>query len=407
MEADKTSSLVNAVKRLKQSGRVFTKKDLADYSGLNPSIVYLAASQEIIKCNPKSVQIATRLNEEMKNGTLIYKIREKLDITPSALYQTANSIHILLEDRVLSEPEVSELLSLISKEDKSLRIASLALQGYPVTKIGNETGLTREGARIYISGLGLHSTWKEKRKAKINEKLAMHKQLNSSRSTLLSVVISYLEKRLNSLPNIERRAFDYYIANSYRRSKDATPYEKIVRLISSHENAKGRATIEELAEDSEIAVTSITTIMRALNLKPRRHIKTHRHTSNEKRNALSKALDISYLTREGVKELSHLSLFNINGDISHKHDVSEKEISISDNEIVRYSKASNIYEALDLGFSQKETAFLEDTTLNAVKYCKRQRNEIAPKIIHALKTIFPRARITKPYYKPSFDEIYK
>ncbi|MEK6889238.1 MAG: hypothetical protein AABW80_03980 [Nanoarchaeota archaeon] len=120
--------------------------------------------------------------------TRVYKMRQALSISPASLYSLVKKVDLdIFEETPLENYELDELFSLLKTnraEDSNNRLtertfATLALKGKSSEELMRKSGLSHEGARMYIYGLGLHPTieamkeeiGKEKLPAGINKRL--------------------------------------------------------------------------------------------------------------------------------------------------------------------------------------------------------------------------------------------
>ena len=62
-----------------------------------------------------------------------------------------------------------------------------------------------------------------------------------------------------------------------------------------------------------------------------------------------------------------------------------------------YRGASQVYEGGDIGFGQKEIEEVLGLDRRVVSYALKNRTRLEPKIIEALRTIYPDREISKPY----------
>ena len=122
-----------------------------------------------IKLPPMRKREIKYIEEETSKNppTRMYKIRQALSISPTSLYSLVKRIDLdIFEEPALKDFELDELFSLLrtkKSEDSKSRLtertfATFALQGKSIKELSAKSGFCYEGARIYLYGLGLHST---------------------------------------------------------------------------------------------------------------------------------------------------------------------------------------------------------------------------------------------------------
>jgi hypothetical protein len=309
----------------------------------------------------------------------------------------------------LSELEIKALQESLKENENARKVLDIALQGRTLEEMGQAIGKTRELARHIIEGLGIYTTWHYLKKKEY-----------------LTPLVSLLKTRISQLLNdpslswAERKAYEYNLQSRSGLTEKAIPHEKLVKLFTLYEQAKfqGRKpSLKELAQLSSLKHKGEPRrIFSRSNIPPLYRKLEFKHISKEKARAIKNTAKLGYLNMYDILRFSQLSPPTILRYT--KNLIKRKRMFIEDVYLERdgalvcmgyltYSIASQIYEAHDAGLSSEETSQLLEKHEEVVSYARSHREKIAPEIVKALRTLFPRAHITTPYYTPSFEEKYK
>ncbi len=276
--------------------------------------------------------------------------------------------------------------------------------GDPITKISVVGGVTNEGARNYIKRIGKFESWKEKRKEVKKNRLEKIADETLTKQSLVDVLCARVYRLAQESGWAYVKAWDYY-SNVKKRGKHNIPLVKLVKLFDLYETALKHERIlslEEFFERTGIGnINYISQIFQRVGLTPMNCSKERKYPEDyikEKIKSAGRELNISsndagyflgvssyisdlywkrYQLRNGirVKPLMHLGIY---GQLTHK-------------------KASEIYEAQDLGFSKEETLDLLDINPGLYDFTMRNRKVIQKKIVNVLDTLWPEFKHTKPY----------
>ncbi|MBI3333926.1 hypothetical protein HYZ97_00355 [Candidatus Pacearchaeota archaeon] len=393
-----------AAERVKARRRIYLQKDVAKEAGCSLSSVCAALNSGMLSLKSVNEQRREYLAHMLKKGAPLYEIALRGGLGLNTLYQYlyTEEVNILaLQMPFRDSEEVSALIKRLVQEgnEEVSRLAEYVLKGLTSQQMGDETGETRESARRKICALGLHTIWREQEK-RTSKKLRLREERTE--------IASLLEKRVKylladpALSWAERTAYEYNLKSQLGLSVRAIAHEKLVRFFSLYEEARKKGieiTLEYAAKEAGFArgAPEAGRILARMNL-PAFH---PYRLFPEKVQALKKTVKLGFLSLRDIAYLSGINTgtlgeHQIRTTAKGKKRLHTKGTGKSRTELT-YRKASRIYQAIDLGFSREETAFVCDTTQDIVSYALNHKREIAPQIIKALQVIYPVIKVTKPY----------
>ncbi len=333
------------------------------------------------------------IKQELEKGKILFHIAEELELTGSGLYSILKEAGMNTHQPELSELEIKALQdSLQDVNERTRKIVQGVLEGKTLNTLGEEIDVTRELARRYIEGLGLYNTWRAKRNEPYN---------------LRTKTVSLLQQRIEQLINsselswAERKAYEYNLASPFGTTKRAIPHKKLVKLFTLYEKAKEqekKRSLDWFAQKVGFSSPGeVGRIFSRSNIPPLYGAIESKRISKEKSSALKRARELGYLSKADIGYFSGLSDTAIE---RHVPPALEKNTPIKlfrNFYRLTFSKASQIYQARDLGFSAEETALVCNTLPEIVAYAEQQRRSIAPKIVRAIKTLYPKEKAKAPY----------
>ncbi|MEK6892730.1 MAG: hypothetical protein AABX07_00850 [Nanoarchaeota archaeon] len=333
------------------------------------------------------------IKQELKKGKRLFFIADELKLTGCSLYRVLIKTEISTRQPALSELEIKTLQdSLRTMDDKTRKVVQGVLESKSQTTIADDTGLTKECTRQYIEGLGLYNTWRAKRNEPYN---------------LRTKTVSLLQQRIEQLINspelswAEKKAYEYNLNSRFGTTKRAIPHKKLVKLFTMYEKVKEQGkkhSLEWFAQRVGFSTQGeVGIIFSRSSILPLHGNREFERVSEEKSSALKKAGKLGYLNLSDIAYFSGLSDTAIE---RHTLPTSKKNTAIKrfrDSNRLTFSKASQIYQAHDLGFSLRQTILVCDILPEIVAYAEHWRSSIAPKIVKAIKTLYPREKVKVPY----------
>ncbi|MBI3334819.1 hypothetical protein HYZ97_05005 [Candidatus Pacearchaeota archaeon] len=398
-----------AVRRLETKGRPFTQGDIVRASGISISLVREAITLNLVPFKPVGEQKLELMQSELMKGTPLYELPRKMDVGLSGMYRAylypseLDLYALQIPADLPKENQYTIITTLMRDENKEISdLTRYVVRGLTLKEIGENFGVTKESARQRIVALGLHSIWEKRRE----RKPLISSFLQEERTVFLGLLEQRIQQILDSLPLAERRAYKYNLNSSLGLSASAIPHKRLVKFFSLYGEAEktgDKRSLLSLAEESGFArgATEAGRILARMQLPSFHEYRTE--VSPEKIQAVRRASDLGYLNKSDLEYFSGLSqqtFSNRNISVSSRENRTEIPVHFtgkSERWRLTHAKASRIYQAVDLGFSEKETAFVCDTAPEVIAYAIQHRNTIAPLIIKALQTIFPDVEIRKPY----------
>jgi len=374
---------------------------------LGVSVEWLRDFRREIGFQPIGKQIVKSIKRIQKSGKRLYNIRQEIGLTAVTLHRYAKDMRVSMHEPVLGDEDVNKLrVSLNGADELTKRVVDLVLEGGRTeAEIGRVIGRTRECVRQCIDGLGLHNTFED-----IN--LRYERKLIEARTKIVTFLNERVECMLSELSLPERRAHRYFMHSHLRDSDRAIPYEKLLKLFQVDETARisgEKIGLDELAKRAGFEYRNnhvLSPILRSAGLIPPRVKRIFFKLSEERKDAIRKTAELGYLSGESIRRFAGLGRSNF---INKVRKGSRRECikSFGCQGVLNHYKASEIYEARDEGFSRKEISELCSVNERIFDYALNVEGEVSPQIVTALRILFPKTNITKPYYTPKIEEVYK
>lgn len=280
-------------------------------------------------------------------------------------------------------------------EEKRRILNEMISAGESLPVMARVVGVSAEAARQYVNRTGQHDNWRENR--------GSYKQrLKTARQNLANVLLA----RLYSMAEQEE-GWEYVKAIEYDRDRNNSklniPIEKILAFYREYRIAQENRTpitMREMAIRSEIGTygSSVQGLMNRARLEPlfgrlERYPKGKITAVKGTFDSDLTGPDIAYFS--GVPFAVVYKHFKKIGGRKRKFPV--KIIGRKSEDILTYRRASEVYEAQDLGFTPDETSYLLDLNPRLVVYAIENQREIGGKIIEVLDILHPEQRHEKPY----------
>lgn len=246
-------------------------------------------------------------------------------------------------------------------------------------------GKTKESLRGYMKRRELHKTWKQNRSKKIKRRLI---------GGIAQLVLdnAWMEKGHYYKRAIELGLHRY----SNGRRMVVRDFEDVVRILRSYEEALGkgkRINLSVLARNAGVAYQTVGRVLERIGDREKvaqgRKLLSEdmKETVRRSMNFDSSCTDIAYFL--GVPYF-----------VPSNYRIGFNGIKLSKGKKVQLRNSSQVYEAHDLGFSNREIVELMDISPTAVKVYTKKRGEYAPKIIDMLRVMYPNRKKDVPYLTP-------
>lgn len=279
---------------------------------------------------------------------------------------------------------------------------------------GLEKPVTHQAIRQYIKTTEQHKNWKEKRYEIKERERKRKKQFLSERQSLVNLLNEHLWKKAVDEGIAYEKAVLYHLTRK-NRDPNIVPLDKLIPLFETYYQAKEqdkKLSLKELAKITNISFTTISVIFKAVDEEPM-HGSLERITiSSYKKQAIKRAHSQIQMNMTSIAYFLELPQYVVNQNMKRigkrkrypqciiRFGSTKHLAGIVKEDILTYAKASQIYEALDAGFSKGEVCEYADVTKKIFDYAVRRRKSISKKIIKTLRILYPDKDYTTPYLVP-------
>ena len=297
------------------------------------------------------------------------------DIVP---YRYQNDIDILL-DQGLELNEIREVLQDDGRE------------------------ITKAGIFDYIKTSGQHSYWREivggRKIAERKVKLLEEETLKLGRKPLVDLLPYIALEKAGRKGIAHKKAVEYKIKIPLSRFS----YELLERVFRMYfealENGR-KVSLEDIARKNGLYAANVGLFLRNVGLQPMYGERNREVVPKEKKDAIRRvyrfnmpARDIAYFV--GTKDYNVELIYNKYYSPRKARNCIK---TFSSRRTLSYRLASQIYEAVDLGYTREETNYLLDIEDNVFDYAINNRRKIGDKIVRLLRAIHLDKKISSPYY---------
>lgn len=318
----------------------------------------------------------------------------------------------MLEERLLSPRKVGPRYKrnygkLVDNRDL---VDDMILEGKTLVEIGNRIGVTKERIRQYVIQNGLHDLWEEAKEER--------KRLKSNlRQSLVDVVLKHTLDKAKETGDEE--AVLYYLGKKYTRQRSRHTLKGLINLVRlyklAQENDNG-SSYRKLAEisgigkgDSGASVVHASVVHQTLRRMGFKSLKwSSRRTSQEKIESFKRASKINYLSYSDIAYFLDINPGTLGpmaqrigvkrGRGYRKNKEAVRFNRFRETEVLTYREASKIYGFRDeFDSSEEEIADAIGKSQRLVSYALENRDEVEPKLIKALRVLYPKEKIDKPY----------
>ncbi len=384
----------------------------------------------------KNIQNTSSLDEKIRQGLKPQEIAESENCKVEKVYSYVKES---------GQSELWEAAKKFRKKEIETFIDGKVREGLNAREIAElNKSLTEGGVHNYIKSSGQLNLWKEAKKLRrknkripsIDEKIRQGlktQEIADAEKSCVAAVHSYitssgqleiwnkakelrflkeekerkekksaLEEMAEKLRDLEllkaaEAGWPYYNAVIYDR-RDTTnkhSFEKVLKFLKAYNEEKielGVASCLRAAKKSGFnSYSSVQGIVEFLGLQSGEHPKP---ITEDKLNAIKNAQAVPYLTLNDVAYFIGVASESIT---NHWQKDGKLIKIVRPRSNLSYRKASQVYEAIDAGFNLEETAEYAGVHPSFAERAVENRNEIEPRIVEALKVIFPKSKLKKPY----------
>ena len=309
------------------------------------------------------------------------------------------AISMTLDNVELPELRVSKPIRVrhIQGRDNLIGEAKLTLEEM-ARQVG---GITRQGMEEYIIRSGQHGEWIARRQEFLQEHLQEQKAKEQQHKRDLYEIISLFKTFIFNWAQKEGRAYEKAIEHMYLKPRSTYTSESLITIFQRCENANNRGekiSLEKIGEGLGIYPSGIRNILRTVGLKPM-YDAPHRHViTNEKKEAIHRGFGLPSLSIADIAHLLDVS-YGVVSRIFQKMGIRPQVKYVIPHKTHQetFRLLSQIYEALDIGFTKNETAELLSTNQQIIDNAIKNRTLYEPVLINALRILYASMDIKKPY----------
>lgn len=355
---------------------------------------------------PKTQSIA-EIKQAIAEGAdsveeLIEKLIERTGLEIKTILDYAYKPKIKLP---FSQKDIWKYYKPIPRDEKCDKLIK---EGLSLGKIAKDPEILKleEVVRQYILKTGQHEEWKEKRKYFKNKKRE-EKLRQKTLSGIVSVIYLIAAKKLKEeLREDEKWAYDksmeYLNLTRHHRRISHSSLFTLFKKYSDMKREGKKLSLEELGKDQNMWPAMVGRILKKVEEEPLFGARERKVITKEKKEALNRinkikmnCTDIIYFL--GLNQWNVYAYFNKHPKKKSRTRINKCIVDFGKGKKLTYRLASKIYEAQDLEFSKKDIIYLLDIPEKIVDYAQEHRKTIAYEIIDALKVLYPKKIMTKPY----------
>ncbi|MBI2629229.1 hypothetical protein HYW74_04045 [Candidatus Pacearchaeota archaeon] len=268
-------------------------------------------------------------------------------------------------------------------------------RGLNLREIGEDerVGVSRQRVAKILKRKGLRSKSYELKRIKKEE-------IERGRTIFITFLKQLtLEMAERELGWAYRKALEYDFSRKFE-VPNSIPLNKLITLFELYKSARDngqKLSLEEISDITGINYKSLGIILKRVKEGPLNGSRNRRRNTSKN-------------TKEQIRRSFNLGISA--GDVGHfigvpEYIVSQQWISmmgkghkphcIYGNRQLTYHAASQVYQAVDLGFNEKEIHELLGINEKEIPHIIKRRQEIEPVIIKSLAVLYPNRKTDKPY----------
>ena len=382
----------------------FTAREISERTGVALPVVYYASNKYGIELKRAGDKMREEIKKLAEKGLTKKEIAKEIDVSYS---HTKGICRQLIKAGEINSVKDERK---IARFERRPEIDSMAEKGLLLKEIGDRVGLTGERIRQYLHKAGLHEKRKEARR-----NIAI--QESERKEVLENLLCGVLSRAYNTEEDwVTRKAFEYVLQRKVEKF-DSYSFETLVEFFRKYEKAKNsgkKVSLGNLVKGTGIPyLMGASIVLKAVGLKTlcQPTYRERESTPKEKKEALRRivkigsdlsSVDIAYFLRipgrvasQNLKRYGReprRGLRNMYFDVR-----GNRKKTNSGRKDLTYRLASQVYEAVDLGYGIEESAFLLDTSDRVVQTALAHRGEFSNKISKTLKILYPGRTSRKPY----------
>lgn len=388
-------------------------EDIGSKTGLSSSTVIDYAYDNQIKLS--GIRLYDTKENRLKSiKQLIKSGVEYADDIAKELGISINTIVKYARESELKLPKLKNNRYSYEHPKKDEKKDELIRDGLTLEAIGQRTDVTRERIRQYILGTGQHDLWREARKERKNVLGNLVSQIRNIGNNLASQIEKIVENNYCKEDNwAYEKTKEYFYSKRYKINNEKYSFDRIFSLFKDYHQALengDKVSLKKFGERHGFHFVSVGKFFGDVGLKPLGQLFTHERkkrvaTPKYKKQALEKVVEVE-MPNPDIAYFLNLPNYVISQFFSIYYKGYKKRPKVKrfirggpryKKSILNYRKASEIYEAEDASFSEKEILELCNISKEVYDYALDNKKEISKHIMKNLEIMFPDRKIKKPY----------
>ena len=280
----------------------------------------------------------------------------------------------------------------VERRDKLIREAGLSLE-----QMAQVDGITKQGMGNYIVRTGQHDKWIAKRQEFLQAQKAEEQQHKRDLYEIISLFKTFIFNRAQK----EGWAYEKAMEHMYLKPRSTYTSESLITIFQRYENANNRwekISLEKIGEGLGIYPSGIRRILHTVDLKPMYDSQYNHVIPNEKKEAIHRGFGLPFLSIADIANFLDVS-YKVVFRIFQKMGIRPQVKYVIPHKIHQetFRLLSQIYEALDIGFTKNETAELLSTNQQIIDKAIKNRALYEPILTNALRILYASMDIKKPY----------
>ncbi len=401
MKKKERKVIAKRAKQILSTRIVKTKKELTDLVDVYPNEIKVILREQGICLMPKRWHTENKILRAYKRYKQPEDIAKITGLAIPTIYYYGKKLGISFNKDKKNTKKSRNKVQIYPSRDE------LITQGRTLKYIGKREGVTKEAIRQYILKTGQYNRWvkqTKKRKKGIKIIRKYKQQVKKQKQKTLSRIIRAVIE--NKKGYIYEDEWAIQKTNKYLSSRpnSQVSFAQIYNVLHKYHKAKQQGekiSLKQLGAEGKINSATLSKILRKMNLKPLYGTLKRTSTPKWKKQAMKRACnfpasysDIAYFLRLAP----YVVYQNMNYWYGKRSPYNFPLLSENNSPAMgklTYAKASQIYEAQDLGFTKKQTAELTNLPKEAIDYCN-QYKEIKKKIINLIELLYQQD-VDKPY----------
>lgn len=283
-----------------------------------------------------------------------------------------------------------------------------------VTRNSNRL-ITSKGIARYMKATQQFDSWKQRR-YNCRKRLKDEKEATwRAKQQFVNLLFFYIIKKAEEEGLATEKAVQYYLKKRKYNylNKNSINLKRLIGLFTDYYQARdeGRLlSLEELGKPHDIFFTHVGVILAAVGEEPLYGTRERHPTQQWKKEALQRSIDLplTYTDIGYLLELPRYVVDQLRGHYGRAGKTIDRWVTwlgnFKDRELIFYRNASQLYEALDVGFSNEEARIYTGISKQGYDYLVKHRETIEATLVDAIRVLYKKPTHDKPYVTMKLKE---